>query len=117
MADEYYPVICFDIPDGHSTGVPADDDEPLGSKEKFWRVRSDGAIWLFKKPRPGTGEAWAEKIAYEIATLIGVSCAEVQLANPQAILAQRRCHLPSPDGPERMAIPFCQRQSRAMTRI
>jgi hypothetical protein len=80
MADEYYPVICFDIPDGHSTGVPADDDEPLGSKEKFWRVRSDGAIWLFKKPRPGTGEAWAEKIAYEIATLIGVSCAEVQLA-------------------------------------
>lgn len=54
----------------------------MGSKEKFW-FRSDdpgGADWLFKYPRPDTGEHWAEKIAAEIAATLEIPHAKVELA-------------------------------------
>jgi HipA-like C-terminal domain len=55
------------------------DIEPLGSKAKFW-VSLDGQLWLFKEARDNTGEDWAEKIAAELAKLIGIDAAEVELA-------------------------------------
>ena len=57
--------------------------ESLGSKEKFWFQSHDTwsvTDWLFKYPRPDTGEHWAEKIAAEVAGLLGISCARVELA-------------------------------------
>lgn len=54
-------------------------DEQLGSKNKFWIAR-DAERWLFKEARSNTGEDWAEKIASEIAQLIDVSAARVELA-------------------------------------
>jgi hypothetical protein len=63
------------------------DDEQLGSKEKFWFLRSNKR-WLFKESRlictpdytEPTGEDWAEKAAAEIASLISVRAARVELA-------------------------------------
>ena len=60
--------------------------ESMGSKRKFWyRNPGDaaGADWLFKYPRAGSGEHWAEKIAAEVAGLLGISCARVELATFQ----------------------------------
>lgn len=55
--------------------------EPMGSKQKFWyRVPGDSQPWLFKFPRAGTGEAWAEKVACEIAEVFGACHAHVDLA-------------------------------------
>ena len=54
--------------------------EDMGSKGKFWRRAPDGRLWLFKTPRPGTGEHWAEKIAAEIAAALDVRRAKVELA-------------------------------------
>ena len=55
--------------------------EIRGSREKFWITRRDSRVrWLFKLPRPNTGEHWAEKIAAEIGNLIEVNCAQVELA-------------------------------------
>lgn len=62
--------------------------ESLGSKEKFWFQLPDAAgetDWLFKYPRPDTGEHWAEKIAAEVAGLLGISCARVELATFQNV--------------------------------
>lgn len=66
------------------------DDEQLGSKTKFW-FEHRGNKWLFKEARviqhPSgdvvTGEDWAEKVAAEIAILIGVKAAHVELASFQ----------------------------------
>lgn len=66
------------------------DIEQLGSKDKFWFWR-DGEKWLFKDareiPTPDgpvpTGEDWAEKIAAEIAGLLGIPAARVELAESQ----------------------------------
>lgn len=55
-------------------------DEALGSKTKFW-FRQGDKRWLFKEARDGTGEDWAEKIASEVAQLLGVSTAIVELAD------------------------------------
>lgn len=55
-------------------------DEQLGSKRKFW-FRQDGQLWLFKYARQNTGEDWAEKIAAEIAKLLELPSAEVELAH------------------------------------
>lgn len=57
------------------------DPEDMGSKRKFW-YHDPGARhrWLFKHPRPGTGEHWAEKIAAEVGRVLAVSCAVVELA-------------------------------------
>ena len=56
--------------------------EDMGSKEKFWFAwpEENEAYWLFKYPRVGRGEHWAEKIAAEVAGLLEVSFARVELA-------------------------------------
>lgn len=59
------------------------DPEDMGSKKKFWyRVPGGllGEYWLFKYPRAKTGEHWAEKIAAEVAELLDIECARVELA-------------------------------------
>ena len=53
--------------------------EQLGTKEKFW-LRIDDQRHLFKMGRPGTGENWAEKIAAELADLLGLPHASYELA-------------------------------------
>lgn len=56
--------------------------EQLGSKPKFWfRMEGDEQPWLFKYARDGTGEHWAEKIAAEVARLISLPAARVELAD------------------------------------
>lgn len=58
--------------------------EDMGSKIKVWYRESDNATkWLFKYPRPNTGEHWAEKIAAEVASVLGVRHAKVELAELQ----------------------------------
>ena len=60
------------------------EDEFLGTKDKFWyRSPSQNTDWLFKYPRPSSGEHWAEKIAAEMADLLGVLHARVELATFQ----------------------------------
>lgn len=56
--------------------------EEMGTKEKFWyRPPGENRVdWLFKRPRPDTGEHWAEKIAAEVATVLGIPHATVELA-------------------------------------
>ncbi len=58
--------------------------ESMGSKEKFWfRFPEDeesGPDWLFKYPRSNSGEHWAEKIAAEMAYVLEIPHAEVELA-------------------------------------
>jgi hypothetical protein len=57
------------------------EQEALGSKEKFWyRENDDAPRWLFKFPQPNTGQHWAEKVAAEIASRIGILHAKVELA-------------------------------------
>lgn len=61
------------------------EDEPMGSKEKFWvGLPGDRQPWLFKYSRVNagvaTGEHWAEKLAAEFADLLGIPHAEVELA-------------------------------------
>lgn len=58
------------------------DDESLGTKPKFWFLR-DGQRWLFKEARENTGEDWAEKLAAEIAALLHIPAATVELATSQ----------------------------------
>ena len=55
------------------------DTEPLGSKAKFWVMLGDQR-WLFKEARESTGEDWAEKVAAELAKLVGFDAADVELA-------------------------------------
>ena len=53
----------------------------MGSKPKFWfRPEPTGPAWLFKYPKPATGQHWAEKIAEEVAKQLDIRCAEVELA-------------------------------------
>lgn len=80
MTVDLYPV--FFISSDQIVG-----DEQLGSKEKFW-FRQDGMRWLFKEVRVieksgvvvPTGEDWAEKVAAEIAHLLKIPAATVELA-------------------------------------
>jgi len=53
----------------------------MGSKVKFWTVNEQGHEWLFKKARANTGEHWAEKVACELAGLLGIEHALVELAS------------------------------------
>ena len=73
MLDEPYEVVT----------IPAtlDTAESLGTRMKYWvRIGGGSERWLLKIPRKGTGEHWAEKIVAEIGNLIGVDCAQVELA-------------------------------------
>ena len=58
------------------------DPEGMGSKTKFWHHRpgKQENDWLFKYPRANTGEHWAEKISAEVAELLEVLHARVELA-------------------------------------
>ena len=58
------------------------DPEDMGSKKKFWyrRPEEEERYWLFKYPQSNTGQHWAEKIAAEIAGLLDIKCAKVELA-------------------------------------
>ena len=56
-------------------------EEMMGSKNKFWYLDpTEEGYWLFKYPRCNTGEHWAEKIAAEVAALLGIPHARVELA-------------------------------------
>lgn len=55
------------------------DVEQLGSKPKFW-FKQHGENWLFKEARENTGEDWAEKVASEIAKLLGLPTHHTELA-------------------------------------
>lgn len=74
-----YPVIEID-----STWLRG--NEPMGSKDKSWVDLPDDAEqpWLFKYSRESagrvTGEHWAEKVGAEVAGLLGVPHAQVELA-------------------------------------
>ncbi|MCY4662203.1 MAG: hypothetical protein OXF93_20730 [Acidobacteria bacterium] len=69
-----------------------DVEEGRGTRPKAWvRIPPENDPWLLKIPRPNTGEHWAEKIAAEIGGLIGVDCAQVELARcPRATFARLR---------------------------
>ncbi len=55
--------------------------EALGSKQKFWfRSEDKETEWLFKFPEPNTGQHWAEKIAAEVAEILDIPHARVELA-------------------------------------
>jgi site-specific recombinase XerD len=55
--------------------------EQLGSKPKFWfLMKGDKQPWLFKFTREKTGEDWSEKIASEVAKLLKLPAAKVELA-------------------------------------
>lgn len=57
------------------------DQEPLGSRRKFWYQHPDTReLWLFKYPRLNTGEHWAEKVAAGVASVLGIPHANVELA-------------------------------------
>ncbi len=58
------------------------ESEDMGSKDKFWyfHPKAEEGDWLFKYPRRNTGEHWAEKIAAEVAALLGIQHARVELA-------------------------------------
>ena len=57
----------------------ADALEPLGTKRKFWYTDGAKRI-LFKAEERGTGEDWAEKIACELCTLLGLPHVHYELA-------------------------------------
>lgn len=62
------------------------ENEQLGSKSKFWisieveNEEDEDQEWLFKIPRENTGEHWAEKVAAEVAELLDIPCADIELA-------------------------------------
>jgi hypothetical protein len=55
-------------------------EEAMGTKYKFWFQHPELGNCLFKRARPNTGEDWSEKIAAELAQLLGLPHAEYQLA-------------------------------------
>ena len=76
MPESPYPIIPVAVDE-----VEEREDEYLGSKKKFWVLRN-GEWWLYKQARPNApGEAWSEKIAAEVAGLLGISHAVVELAD------------------------------------
>jgi len=60
---------------------PSYAEEHVGSKRKAWLLDAKGVSWLFKYPRPGTGEHWAEVVAADVAELLGIPHAHVCLAH------------------------------------
>lgn len=71
------------------SGVEIDLHEQLGSKEKFWFYDNDGKHLLFKSNKSTDkngnvyirqGEAWAEKVACELAKNLKIPCANYDLA-------------------------------------
>ncbi len=57
--------------------------EEMGTKRKFWYRRpgpEEETEWLFKFPQPNTGQHWSEKIAAEVASVLEIPHARVDLA-------------------------------------
>lgn len=54
--------------------------EQMGTKFKFWYQDPTLGKVLFKEGRPGTGENWAEKLACELAVMLGMPHAYYDLA-------------------------------------
>ena len=72
----YYPIIEVQP---HQILQP----EGMGSKEKSWYSvpEVNDSNWLLKHPRRlSSGDHWAEKIAAEVANVLGIPCARVELA-------------------------------------
>jgi len=70
-----------DYPIHDVTGWPAVNDEPMGTKPKCWLRKDKDDYWLFKqKHRPHSDDDWSEKIASELAGLLGIPHATVELA-------------------------------------
>lgn len=63
----------------HINADQIEDIEQMGSKQKFWFLL-DGKRWLFKYPRPESGEHWAEVLAANVANLLSIPAAEVLFA-------------------------------------
>lgn len=76
MSVKPYPII--EVP---SDALPI--MEQLGTKPKFWWEHPTLGTVLFKEAREGTGEDWSEKVAAEIAGLLGIPSASVNLAQWQ----------------------------------
>lgn len=72
-----YPIVPIDR--GKSEAI-----EYLGTKRKFWFTGADGRRMLFKAEERGTGEDWAEKIACELAGLLGLPHVHYELAEETA---------------------------------
>ena len=71
---DFYPIVKV-------SGEWKVDPEPMGTKRKFWYLEPGSDVsWLFKYPREGTGEHWAEKIAAEVAEALEIRHAYVELA-------------------------------------
>jgi hypothetical protein len=86
----FYPII--QIPD-NAPELP----EQQGTKTKYW-LHMDNRLYLFKIGRANTGENWAEKVACELCTLLGLPHAHYELAvwmNKKGILSET---IVPPDG-------------------
>ncbi|MCZ2343906.1 MAG: hypothetical protein LC104_19225 [Bacteroidales bacterium] len=57
--------------------------EQLGTKRKFWFTDDKGVRVLFKAEERNTGEDWAEKLACELAGLLGLPHVQYELAEEQ----------------------------------
>lgn len=70
-----------------------DDDEPMGTKDKFWIERKSGR-WLIKLCRivdgRTLGEDWAEWLVHRVATLVGIPTAVTEPALVQMGAEVRR---------------------------
>ena len=76
------PYMVIDVRPEWLLDPDAVENETMGSKPKFWFRQSNAqGKWLFKYPiRRESGEHWAEKIGAEVAGLLGVPRARVELA-------------------------------------
>lgn len=68
------------------------EQEQLGTKDKFWvnteeQTILESSLSLIKFPKEGTGMHWAEKIAYEITVIMGISSPTVELATLEGQIA------------------------------
>ena len=72
---------CFQIRVDPPLNTESLGPEPLGSKRKFWvLLQGETQPWLFKYARPGSGEHWAEKLGSELAGLLELPAARVEMA-------------------------------------
>lgn len=69
----YFPII--EVPHDAALGP-----EQMGTKQKFWFRHQQLGECLFKRARPATGEDWSEKLACELAEVLGVPHARYELA-------------------------------------
>ncbi|MDM5309696.1 HipA domain-containing protein [Peribacillus frigoritolerans] len=52
-----------------------------GTREKFWLINPDNnKRYLFKLPKEGTGEIWAEKVASEVGKMLKLETMDVTIA-------------------------------------